>query len=258
MAGSPTSHVLQAFIFQFTTVIPAGDKLLNTTGHNGARPNSCRDCTGVFQGTHYYFPPVDPHTGRTLFNVRDLPMVSRTAASLAASAAAVAIARDSGARFASVHTLAKRLGVKGHSIFFAPTLPDRQRYPNFSYLWVVGPVAASYDPIHLILQNVVPLLWTIFSGAYGSIGVDGTEQYIMSPADVRAVGDEIAAACKTIPLSQARPLRHIATRCGSNKASDWMYFLLCNAEAVIAYLRHSTTCSCHSLGRADFFSGRLE
>lgn len=89
-ARSPTTPVLQAFILQFTTDMPAGDELLNTTCHNGARPNSYRDFTGVFHGTYYYFPPVDPHTGRTLFNVRVLPMVSRTTASLAASAPAVA------------------------------------------------------------------------------------------------------------------------------------------------------------------------
>lgn len=133
-----------------------------------------------------------------------------------------------------MHALAKRHGVKGHSLFFAPTLPDRQRNPKLSYLWDADPVAGPYNPMHLILQNVVPLLWTIFSGEYGTIGVDRTEQYIMSPPDVRAVRDEIAAACKTIPLSQARALRNIATRCGSNKASDWMNFLLCPTEAVLA------------------------
>lgn len=56
----------------------------------------------------------------------------------------------------------------------------------------------------------------------------------MAPADVRLVGEEIAAAWKTVAIGQARAMRSIATRCRSYKASDWMFFVLCTAEAVLA------------------------
>lgn len=233
VAGAPTAQVLHAYVLQFTTDMPAGDKLLNMTGHNGARPNRDRDFTGVRHGSHYYFPPVDPRTKLRLFSIRGPPTAPRSATTLAAGAAAVHSTRASGRSRASIQALTMRLGVKSHSLWFAPTLDDQRRYPHLSYWWEVGPVGAPYDPMHLILQNVVPLLWRLFSGDYGALGGDAPEAYVMSPADAQAASAEIAAARRTVPLSQARSLRNIATRNGSYKAVDWMVFVLSTREAVL-------------------------
>lgn len=58
VAGSATIETVKAYVLQFTTDMPAGDKLMNRTGHNRRCKTWFRDFSGVLWGTHYYFPPV--------------------------------------------------------------------------------------------------------------------------------------------------------------------------------------------------------
>lgn len=87
--------------------------------------------------------------------------------------------------------------------------------------------------MHLILSNVVPLLWKLFSGEIGNLG-DTPEPYRLFNLICVNIGKEISAGISTVPLSQARSLRNIQLHFGSYKAVDWLYFLLSTGEVVLA------------------------
>lgn len=79
VAGEPGSRTLRAFVTQFTADMPAGDKLLNATGHNGHQPNRFRAFSGVYYKNHTYYPPTNPITKESLFAIRDCATPRRTA-----------------------------------------------------------------------------------------------------------------------------------------------------------------------------------
>ena len=54
--------------------------------------------------------------------------------------------------------LQQKTGVKGYSLLFAGRPAMRTAYTHLMYLWDMGPTAAPYDFMHLILFNVVPHL----------------------------------------------------------------------------------------------------
>lgn len=86
--------------------------------------------------------------------------------------------------------------------------------------------------MHLILLNVVRLLWQLFSGELTLSGADA-EPYAMKAAYAVAVGRELVAAKTTVPTSQARALRDVHSRFRSYEAVDWMYFILSTGEVVL-------------------------
>ena len=57
VAGFSELQVVQAFVLQFTTDMPAGDKLLNAIGANGEHPVRFRDFAGVWHKRRYSYPP---------------------------------------------------------------------------------------------------------------------------------------------------------------------------------------------------------
>ena len=78
----------------------------------------------------------------------------------------------------------------------------------------------------------MPSLWGLFSGENEKLDDD---QPSVIPKPIReCIGREMKTGRKTIPLSQARSLRDIHKRSSSYKAVDWMYFLSCTGEAVLA------------------------
>jgi len=40
----------------------------------------------------------------------------------------------------------------------------REAYPHLKNLWEMGPTAAPYDTMHLVLLNVVSHMWKLFAG----------------------------------------------------------------------------------------------
>lgn len=159
-------------------------------------------------------------------------MTARTAESWQASANRLEAARSSGASKVALAALSKSTGVKGSSLFFAPSTDDRERYPYLQYFWKMGHAAAPYDAMHLILLKVVPLFWKLFAGEL-QFG-DQAEDYVLDPAVVQGIGRELEAARLTVPLSQARSLRNLAQRFRSYKAVDWLVFVVSTGEAVLA------------------------
>lgn len=233
VAECPTSQVVHAYALQFTTDMPAGDKLLNATDITVPNPTVFAILQAVIIAAATTILPKTSSQGHGYV-------------------LSMAVAHPGGPPQASRQVLLrwKRLdkqakvklrfsnwpaGLESRGIlnFFAPSLADRQRYPNLSYLWSLGPSALPYDPMHLILSNVVPLLWKLFSGEIGNLG-DTPEPYRLFNLICVNIGKEISAGISTVPLSQARSLRNIQLHFGSYKAVDWLYFLLSTGEVVLA------------------------
>jgi len=113
VAGLTSPQVLRAGILNFTTDQPGGDKLYNAKGVNSYVYNRLRKFPGVYfaSGNHIYYPPNDPTPGRgnkTLFSVHNSTAPRRTAASIAADAAAVENARAEGKSIAYQHRAENR------------------------------------------------------------------------------------------------------------------------------------------------------
>lgn len=233
--GSTESHTLRGLVLQVTTDMLAGDKLFNAVGHNGHQPNQFRAFHGVFApgANHTYYPPKHPGTGEVLFSVDGCVVPRRTAESIRAAATAIEAGKTAGRSQAYLTGLAKTTGIKGHSLLFCPSPAQRLSYPNLAYLSEIGPAAAPYDTMHLLLLNVVPLLWKLFSGGLPIVG-DASEDYVLPRQTVVLIGREMEHARKTVPLSQARSLRNIDIKSKSFKAVDWMYWLLSTGEVQLA------------------------
>ena len=60
VAGYTKPPVVRALVIQFTTDMPAGDKLLNAIGGNGESPGRCRLFSGVHLKRQYSYPPYAP------------------------------------------------------------------------------------------------------------------------------------------------------------------------------------------------------
>lgn len=189
----------------------------------------------LYYRRRYSYPAKNLFTDARLCSVKGDGTPRRSAASIAASAAALEAAKQAGKSQTTIQELASRTGIKGYSLFCAHSIADSQRYQNLSYLWSLGPSALPYDPMYLILSNVVPLLWKVFSGEIDN-SANTSDPYIMSKSTSAIIGKEISAGTSTVPLSQARSLRSIQVHFGSYKAVDWLVFLLSAGEAVLADL----------------------
>jgi len=135
VAGRDTTSVLRAFVLQFTTDMPGGDKLLNAKGCGSIHPGRFRDFMGVHLKRRYCYPPVHPaNKKRRLFSVQGPSAQERSAASLAAAAKEVEASCRAGNTEKAVNELAVRSGIKGYYLFHAASPEDKQRYPNLRYL----------------------------------------------------------------------------------------------------------------------------
>jgi len=109
----------------------------------------------------------------------------------------------------------------------------RLAYPYLKNVWEMRPTVAPYDTKHLVLLNVVPNLWKPFEGLK-LVKKDGDEAYIMPKATVTLVGRELRSARRTVPRAQTRSFRNIDVHHKSVKAVDWMHFILCTGEILLA------------------------
>ena len=227
----PTTQVLRAGVLNFTTDQPGGDKLTRFRGVNSLVYNRLREFEGVYMAAsnHVYYPPHDPTPGRAnkqLFSVYTLATPRRTAASIAANASAAENARSEGKSVAVQSRLQQKTGVKGYSLLFAPSPAMRTAYPHLKHLWDMGPTAALYDFMHLILLNVVPHMSKLFAGSK-RVEKDKDEAYIVPKSTVALMGKELRSTRRTVPRAQASSLRNIDVHHKTFKAVDWMHFILC-------------------------------
>jgi len=134
VANSATPQVLRAGVLNFTTDQPGGDKLMNAKGVNSYVYNRLRIFEGVYDAasSHVYYPPRAPTPGRAnkkLFAVHNCTVPRRTAVSIAEDAATVENARAEGRTVAYQTSLEQKSGIKGYSLFFAPSPAMRSAYP---------------------------------------------------------------------------------------------------------------------------------
>lgn len=111
VAGIESVATVKGCALQVTGDMPAGDKVLNNTGISGRTPGRPRKFQIIHSGSKYYIPPTDPSTKQELFSLTRLLRNRRNAASFAADARRVAIARDRGATQNAVSKLVRSHGV---------------------------------------------------------------------------------------------------------------------------------------------------
>jgi len=151
---------------------------------------------------------VDPTNGGVLFAISECTVPRRSAESFQRDADAIEEARATGRSVAYQTGLSKKSGIKRHSLFFAPSDDMRAAYPQLTHLWSIGPAAAPYEVMHLLMQKVAPLLWRLFAGKV-PVGGTADEDYVIPAATVALIGREMTAARRTVPMVQARSLRNI-------------------------------------------------
>ena len=151
--------VLRAEVLNFRTDQPGGDNLCRPTGVSSYMYNRFCPFQGIYPSasSHVYFSPEDL-SGKSLLKVHDCIAPRHTVTGVAASAAEEEDAHAEGRSVAYLTVLQQKSGVKGYSLFFAPTPAVRTAYPHLKHLWTKGPTAAPYDTMHLVLLNTVPHL----------------------------------------------------------------------------------------------------
>jgi len=235
-AGYPEPQIVRTFVIQFTTDRPAGDELINAIVENSESPGRFRIFFSVRHKLRKYYPPYEPDdpppSKRRRFDVMGSTTPRRSSASKAARVCNAEDARMAEKSKAAINSLAQEEGFKGYSIFFCPSPEDKARRPALKCLWGLGPSLVPYDTMHLFLCDVVLRLWKLLAGENAKLG---DEQPWVIPQTVRdTIGREIKAGRKTVPLRQPCSLRNNAKYSGSKNAVDWLYFLPCTGEVVLA------------------------
>jgi len=224
VAGYDEPQLVRAFVIQFTTDMPVGDKLLNAIGGSGENRGRFRLFSGVRQKRRYCYPPYasddPPPSKHRRFNVLGSAIPRRTATSINAGIHRVEEARRTGKSKAAVGSFAQREGFEGYSLFFFPSPETKTRYPSLEYRWGVGSELVLYDTMHLFLCNVAPRLWEQFADENDKLGDE--QPWVMSKTVCEAIGGAIKVGRKTVPLNQALSLRDISKHSGSYKAVDYM------------------------------------
>ena len=123
--------------------------------------------------------------------------------------------------------------MKDYALFFAPSSAIRAAYPYPEHLRDMGPMAAPYDTMHLVLLEVVLHMWKLFSGLK-LVSTKNDEDDIMPRATVAMIGRELRGARRKVPMAKARSLRSIDVHIKSFKAADWLHFILCSGEVLLA------------------------
>jgi len=224
IAGFPETQIVHAFVKQFTTDMPGGDKLLKPVGSNDEYSGTFRIFAGDRLKSRYsyapYAPDDQPPSKRPRFYVKGDTPPRRTSESITAGVTQVESARTSGQNKATVRTSSQKEVFKGFSLFFWPRPPDKARYPSLQYLPGLGPDLEPYDTMHFFHFNVVSRLWQLFTGENENLWED---QACLIPKTVcGAIDREIKAGRPSVPLSQASSLRDIYQQSGSYKAVDWI------------------------------------
>jgi len=127
----------------------------------------------------------------------------------------------------------QKSGIKGYSLFFAPSREMRTASPCINDLWDMGPTAEPYDTMHLAPFNVVPHMWKRLAGSKLVSNEEG-EAYITPRSTMELAGRELRDARRTVPRAQPRSLRNIDSHRKSFKAVDWMHIIWCTGEVLLA------------------------
>jgi hypothetical protein len=210
--------LLRAHLLLVFGDIPAMSMVMRMTGHNGFSP--CRMCKiiGVrmpnSQNNQYYVPldrsshPAvkESDSAMAVYNAAELPL--RTEAEMLRQAKEV---RDAPSK-AQKDRLSTAYGIKGVSIL--------------SYLKSLHfPLSFPYDFMHLIWENLIPNLVSLWTGDFKGLD-EGTGEYEFPSNIWEAIGEGTAAAGSTIPsVFGARP-PNLAKQKSQYSAELWSIWTL--------------------------------
>ena len=193
VAGFLEPQVVHAYMVQFKTDMPAGNKLLNAICGSSENSVRFRIDSKLRLKRRYYYPPYapedQPSSKRLRFDVRGSTTPRLTADSVAASARELEAARSDRKRKTAVHTRAQKEGVQGYSVFINPSPQDKERYPKLKCLWKIGLDLQPYDTKHLRLCNFMPRLSELFYGGNDNFGMTGPVSFpplYVRPSGVRS------------------------------------------------------------------------
>jgi hypothetical protein len=208
--------ILRGYLLLVFGDIPAMSMLMRMTGHNGFSP--CRMCKilGVripnSENNTYYVPldrsrhPTAVNSAVSVYNAANLPL--RTEAEMLCQAREV---RDSSSK-TQKKRLSKAYGIKGVSLF-----------SNIKSLCF--PLSFPYDFMHLIWENLIPNLVSLWTGEFKGLD-EGVGEYQFFPKVWQAIGTATTAVGSTIPsVFGARP-QNLATSTSSYSAEAWSFWTL--------------------------------
>jgi hypothetical protein len=209
---------LRAFLILVFGDIPAVSSLMQMKGHSGVLP--CRMCKIIglripkSRATHHYVPlersrhpdtRMDPNAVGT-YDAHDLPMRAHTELRRQGEEVQMALTNDGAA------DIGKAYGVKGLSIF--------HYLPSISF-----PISFPYDFMHLIWENVVQNLVSLWTGSYNGLD-EGTESYELPQTVWDAIGLATAASGSHIPSAYGTRVPDIAKHKAYYSAEMWSFWVL--------------------------------
>ena len=210
--------VLRAYLLLVFGDIPAMSMVMRMTGHNGFSP--CRMCK--IQGVHIphsqnnaYYVPLDRSSHPTVkesnsaiavYNPAELPL--RTEAEMLRQAREVRDAPSKGQK----GCLSTAYGIKGVSLL-----------SNLKSLRF--PLSFPYDFMHLIWENLIPNLVSLWTGEFKGLD-EGNGEYKFPSNVWEAIGEATATAGSTIPsVFGARP-QNIAKYKSQYSAESWSFWTI--------------------------------
>ena len=214
------AFILRAFLILVSGDMPAVSMVMQIKGHNGRVP--CRMCKisglrvpGSRATTHYVpldrtrHPDIlrDPAAVKK-YNPLNLP--ARTHDEMLKEGRDVMAAPTQ----AAAERLSKQSGVKG--------LPILSYLPSLSF-----PTSFPYDFMHLIWENLIPNLISLWSGTFKGLE-EGTHQYQFAPSVWDAIGEATARAGDTLPSIFGPRLGNITqdrSTCTADAWSLWTQYI---------------------------------
>ena len=213
-AASQTSFDLHAYvIFKFGDLI-AIQKLLGVKGHNSLCP--CQSCkiSGVRNpnacGKVFYVPHATPQNGdhtRDDVDMTQLPMRKHSDFTeiLERIQAVTSETRKD--------DIAKEFGVARPAAITRVSSIDLAK-------------SVPWDWLHLLCLNIIPNLVMLWMGEFKQLDC-GTEDYMISKKDWKAIGKETAHAVKNIPAAFVHILHDISKDRSSFTAESWGFWFMC-------------------------------
>ena len=208
---------LRAFLILIFGDIPAVSALMQMKGHSGVLP--CRMCKIVglripnSRASHHYVPlerSRHPDTRMNpnavgVYDPHDLPMRTQTELRSQGEEVQMALTID------GAEDIGKAYGVKGLSIF--------HYLPSISF-----PLSFPYNFMHLIWENIVQNLISLWTGSYGLD--QGTESYQLAETVWDAIGLATAASGSHIPSAYGPRLPNIAKNKAYYSAEMWSFWTM--------------------------------
>lgn len=112
MPGTQQQEALRAYALHVSTDMPAGDKIINSTGYIGHQPNRSRAYSGVYFKSRTNYLPIHPLTRKALLAVGNCSVPLQKAASISRQGEEVETARRAGKPKTRVMELSKLSGVQ--------------------------------------------------------------------------------------------------------------------------------------------------